>query len=182
VKTSGGTNSGYNREAHLRFSIASLPAGTVSSVKLRVFGRLNTTGQNNIPVALHAVSNTTWGETAIKWSNRPAAGTRLGQMTLPNTTARWFELDVTSYVNAQRAAGRTAVSFVLKGVTGSGPVPTFTSRSGGANAPQLVLVTQPAARPEPIVPFARGVFASAHPLGLGVDDRDLETARPNLLS
>lgn len=146
------SSSGYNRETHLRFNLSSLPAGTRNSVKLRLYGKLDNTGQTNLNVGVYAVSNTTWGETSIKYSNKPAAGSKLGQITVANTTSKWYEIDLTSYVKSQIAAGKTAVAFALKSLASSGPVPTFVSGEGGSNAPQLVVVTAPtASRSAPIV-------------------------------
>jgi endoglucanase len=152
AKVSGRAGSGYNREAHLRFSLSSLPAGTRNSVKLRLYGKLDNTGQTNLNVGVYAVSNTTWGEKSIKYSNKPAAGSKLGQITIVNTTSKWHEIDLTSYVKSQLSAGKTAVAFALKSLASSGPVPTFVSGEGGSNAPQLVVVTAPtASRNAPIV-------------------------------
>jgi len=147
TKVSGGANSGFNREAHLRFALSSLPSGNITSAKLRIYGKLDNTGQTNINVGVYAVSNTTWGESSIKFSNKPATGSKLGQITVANTTSKWYEVSLTEYLKSQRAAGKTAVAIALKSLAASGPVPTFVSGEGGANAPQLVVVTAASSRP-----------------------------------
>lgn len=158
TKVSGGANSGFNREAYLRFSLAGLPAGARNSVKLRLFGKLDLAGQINLNVGVYAVSSTSWSETGLKYSNKPAAGSKLGQVTVANTTSKWYELDLTNYVKAQLTAGKSAVAFALKSLAASGPIPTFVSGEGGTNAPQLVVVTTPtasrsaAASPAPTTP------------------------------
>jgi len=158
TKVSGGANSGFNREAYLRFSLAGLPTGARNSVKLRLYGKLDLAGQTNLNVGVYAVSSTSWSETGLKYSNKPAAGSKLGQVTVANTTSKWYELDLTNYVKAQLTAGKTAAAFALKSLAASGPIPTFVSGEGGTNAPQLVVVTTPtasrsaAASPAPTTP------------------------------
>jgi hypothetical protein len=43
-------------------------------------------------------------------------------------TARWFDVDVTKFVRAQRQAGQTVVSFALRNVTVTPPYVEFASR------------------------------------------------------
>ncbi|MDQ3439994.1 MAG: DNRLRE domain-containing protein, partial [Planctomycetota bacterium] len=89
---------------------------------------------------LYAVSNTTWSETGLTWNNKPAAGTALGGVkTITTTTGQWYEWDVTSYLQQQRLAGATGVSFALKAPNTSDPWAIFNSGESALNAPELVV-------------------------------------------
>jgi hypothetical protein len=113
---------------------------TVSAVQLRLYGQLS--GSGTLPVAVYAVPSTTWTETGTNWNNKPAAGTLLRTNNLSGTTARWYEWDVTDYVRAELAAGRSVVSFVLKSTATTSYQATFNSRqAAGANAPRLAVTT-----------------------------------------
>ncbi len=129
---------GQNRQSFLKFNIST--AGTIGTAKLRLFGKLNATGSTNVPAGVFAVSDTGWGESAITWNNKPGAGlSALATATIRDTTGRYYEWDVTDYLKAQKAAGRTVVSFVVKTTAGSTPYAAFNSREAAANRPQLVI-------------------------------------------
>ena len=54
------------------------------------------------------MTNTTWTETGITWNNKPASGTTaLATVTIVNnsTTPRWYEWDVTAYLQAGEGGG-----------------------------------------------------------------------------
>ncbi len=58
----------------------------------------------------------------------------------PNTTAqRWYEWDVTAYLQQERAAGRAVVSLVLKDEDTSSADVSFRSREASSNKPVLVI-------------------------------------------
>ena len=84
-------------------------------------------------------TNLTWGETSITWNNKPAAGSAiLASVPLVNnsTAARWYEWDLTAFVQAEKAAGHTAVTLVLKNDVAT-PNATFRSRQASSNRPEL---------------------------------------------
>ena len=132
---------GMNRESYLKFDVSNFQSA--SSVKLKLFGRLSSSQDTNLPASLYSVADTSWDEKTITWNGKPASsGSALDTETIIDTTARWYEWDVTTYVNAQRAAGNTAVSFVLKNDNSSVAVTRFNSREAGENFPRLE-VTSP---------------------------------------
>ena len=56
------------------------------------------------------------------------------------TTAAWFEFDVTAYVQAQKTAGATKVTFAITQVTSSTETQTtFNARESATNKPTLVI-------------------------------------------
>ena len=58
-----------------------------------------------------------------------------------DTLQRWYELDVTAYLQAEKAAGRNVVTLALKNLTNSTPYVQFVSRTVTplGNRPQLVI-------------------------------------------
>ncbi len=125
------SNAKDTHESYLKFNLGQ-PC-TVASVKLRLYGKLSASG--NLPVNVYGVPVTTWTETGTNWNNKPAAGALLHTVNVPGTTAAWYEWDVTDYVRAELAAGRTTVAFALKTTTSSYQV-TFNAREAtGSNAP-----------------------------------------------
>jgi len=85
------------------------------------------------------VANTSWSETGVNYNNRPASGaTAIGSLTVSGPTGRWYTIDLTSYAQAQRAAGATRIAIALKGKTDTLPYVTFSSRESTAR-PQLLI-------------------------------------------
>ncbi|HYP01449.1 MAG TPA: DNRLRE domain-containing protein, partial [Pyrinomonadaceae bacterium] len=114
---------------------------TVSSVKLRLYGKLSSSG--TLPVAVYGVSATVWTETGMNWNNKPLAGSLLRTVNVVGTTAAWYEWDVTDYVRGELGAGRSTVSFVLKSNATTSYQVVFNSReAAGTNAPRLVVTAQ----------------------------------------
>jgi hypothetical protein len=62
-------------------------------------------------------------------------------VTVP-TTAQWNEFDVTSYLQAQKNAGATAVGFELKQDGANNEAPTSLSSKEGSDTPELVVQSQ----------------------------------------
>jgi endoglucanase len=125
----------YNREAFVQFDLSTIT--TVSSAKLRLFGNLQDANIAAIQVGVFDAPGT-WTESAITWNNRPAAGAQLASFTVSGTTARWYEIDLTAFIKAQKAAARATASLVLKGLTASTTVTTFGSDET-SSGPQLLV-------------------------------------------
>jgi len=133
-------SSGSNRWSYLKFDTSVLT--TVSRVRLRLFGSLSATTSTAVTTSVYAVANTTWGEAQITWNNKPASGaTSLAGVAMANrtTTARWYEWDVTAYLQQEKAAGRHVVTLVLKNDANSSPNDSFHSREATSQRPELVL-------------------------------------------
>lgn len=131
------STTGFNRHAYLRFDIGT---AAVSSAFLRVYGKIDSTTIKNIPIDVFTVDDTGWGEGTINFTNKPAtSATALKRFTLLDSTARYYDIDVTDYVKQQRASAKTAVSFALKGGTSTSAVAIFNSDEATANRPELVI-------------------------------------------
>jgi len=137
----GSSNSNI-RWTYVKFDLSTIP--TITNARVRLFGRVSATTTTAINTAAYAVVDTSWTETGIKWSNKPATGTTaLTTVAIVNnsTTARWYEFDVTAHLQAEKAAGRNVVTLAFKNPATSTPYVTFTSRQGtAANRPQVVVV------------------------------------------
>lgn len=132
---------GSNRWTYLKFDTSAL--GSVTSAKLRLFGRLSSTTSVTVRTSAYSVATTTWSERQITWNSRPSLdGTPLSTVVIDNrtTTARWYELDVTAYLQREKAAGRHLIGLALKNDARSTPSAQFNSKEAGANSPQLDVV------------------------------------------
>jgi hypothetical protein len=132
------TDAQYLREAYMKLDISDVQAG--DTVRLRLFGYLSDTRASSVAVRLFSVSSTSWGETTLTWNNKPASGTTvLGTIAVSGTTGQWYEVDLTSHVQAQRAAGATTIAIALKNPNDTLPYSAFRSRDASSNPPQLVI-------------------------------------------
>ena len=131
------SDASYRRETYLKLDIRDVQA--TSRVTLRMYGRLSDTREPSVTVAVMPSSSISWEESGITWNTRPPAGTtEWGRITVTGTTARWYEIDLTSRVQAERAQGRTTISLVIKKSVGSLPYVTFASRNS-STPPGLVV-------------------------------------------
>jgi hypothetical protein len=121
-------NSPY-AHSYLRFSVTGLNGSPVQSAKLRLYAK----SSNSTGITVNQLANNTWGETAITFSNAPAAGSAI-KVSGAVSTGAWLELDVTSYVKA----GGT---YNLELATTSATQTSLASRESGGNAPQLIVTT-----------------------------------------
>ena len=121
--------------AYLKFNVSNV-TGTITKATFRVF----TQTSSGSGYALHTVADTTWSETGLNYTNRPAVGAVIGSAV--NITANtWTSVDVTSVV-------KTTGTYSFEMNATSANLKKYASRESGANAPQLVLETSaPASQP-----------------------------------
>ena len=137
------------RHAYVRFDLTGVNAN-VGQAKIRLWGALPVATPAAITktISVSAVANITWGETTITWANSSAVagyiGSELATVNVDTTTGQYWEWDVTQYLQAQKTAGATAVSFAVKSNTQSdnGPI-AFNSDEAASNKPQLVISSAP---------------------------------------
>ncbi|MDQ3441591.1 MAG: DNRLRE domain-containing protein, partial [Planctomycetota bacterium] len=148
VKDDADASGSFDRESYLRFNLGTAP---IAGATVRVFGNLPT-GTTAPTIGLFAVTDTAWSESAINWSNKPApSGSALATASVSGSTGQWYEFDVTGYAEQERAAGRSAISFLLKGTSGTNRA-DFNSREAAVNRPQLVIETTSAQPQLPAAP------------------------------
>ena len=130
-------NTGYRRETYLRFDFSS--AESITTAKLRINARLSDTSVASLVTQIYSVSNTAWTESGLTWNNKPTTGATLrGSFTVTGTSATWYEVDLTSFIQAEFAAGRKIVTLVLRNPELSGNGLTLIPSDETANGPQLV--------------------------------------------
>jgi hypothetical protein len=139
-------SSGFNREAYLKFDLTNVTAEQIGTAKLRLFGKLGA-GGTNVATAVYGSTNSTWTESGLTWNTKPAATTSaLATTTVTDQTGRFYEWNVTSFLKAEKAAGRNVVTLILKNPSTSNPLSLFATRNAASNTPQL-LITPPTSNP-----------------------------------
>ncbi len=96
--------SSFQKQVFLQFNVTGIPSGaTVTGATLLIAAQ--TTGSSR-PVTAKAVSNTSWSETGITWSNKPALGSTLATVS-SHTAGVDSAWNVTSHItgNANKTIG-----------------------------------------------------------------------------
>lgn len=136
------SSTGNNRETYLKFDINTVT--NIVSAKLRLYGRLSDTSGNNVPASVYAVSDILWpesGSNSITWNTKPTAGNVQSSVTITDNNPRWYEWDVTTYVQAEKNATRNTITLAVKNTASSAPYAIFSSREASSTQPQLVITT-----------------------------------------
>ncbi len=114
--------------SYLQFNVQGLKKAP-SKVTLQIFA--NSTSSTGFDV--YSVSNNSWTETGITYSNAPALpASKTGSSGAIKTSRAFYSVDVTTLVK-----GNGTVSFGL--ATTGGTAINLSSRESGANAPRLVI-------------------------------------------
>ncbi|WP_138475803.1 malectin domain-containing carbohydrate-binding protein [Dyadobacter bucti] len=133
VKT--GSGDGITRSSYLKFSLGNV--SDVTSAKLRIYGS-NLENSTGINLSAYGVDNDSWTETGINFNNAPSASATALSSVSVNNVAKYYELDVTSYVQAQ-AAGDKVVSLQIRNATSQNKNLSFNTKENAANQPQLIV-------------------------------------------
>src|SRR4051794_4371735 len=112
--------------AYLRFN---LPSSGVLRATLRLFA----THDSKKGVTVAPVSNSSWGETTITWSNAPPIASAPVVTSGGLKSGKWVALDVTSMV--------TSGGVRSLGIRSGGDSTSVASRESRGNEPQLVVET-----------------------------------------
>ncbi len=114
--------------SYLRFNVQGITGG-VSQASLRVFAN----SAQSVGYEVHAVADSSWGETAITFANAPPFAAGSAGSSGPASTGIWTTVDVTSLIT-----GNGLVSLAL--TTPNTTALSLASRESGGNAPQLIIV------------------------------------------
>jgi glucose/arabinose dehydrogenase len=129
---------GYTRWTYLKFDLN--PIGSLSGATLRLAGRLSGSTGSNFPTAVYSVSNTSWTEGGINWTNRPASSsTALASVTVTDNALRSYNWNVGDFARNEKGAGRNVIAFALKNTVASYPFTIWNSREASASRPLLLL-------------------------------------------
>ncbi len=135
-----GTFQDNTRESYLKFDIGKVDAG--DRVLIRLYARLSAAADGGVRTGIHAVSDTSWDEHTVTWKTRPVAGTLLGTLAVNGIAARWVGIEITAFVQSERAAGHQIVSIALRNAIRTTPYVVFNSSRMGARQPELVILHQ----------------------------------------
>jgi hypothetical protein len=116
--------------SYLRFNVQGL-SGTVTRVTLRVF----TNSASSTGYEVRGVTDTSWGEPTINYSNAPAVNGATGASGSFGNGV-WTTVDMTPLIT-----GNGTFSIAL--TTTNNTAFSLASRESGANAPQLIVETVP---------------------------------------
>ncbi|MGH9419099.1 MAG: DUF7594 domain-containing protein [Thermoanaerobaculia bacterium] len=130
------------RRAYLTFDISAVGDG--DSVTLRLSGRLSSSASHNVVTTVYAVPDVAWDENSVTWNSRPDLGKVLGKVVVEGQAAQWVSLDLTKFVQSERAAGRHVISVALRDVIHSSAYSIFNSREASQAAPALIIEAAPA--------------------------------------
>ncbi len=121
------------KQSYLKFDLHGI-TGTVTSVTLKIWaGSSQSTGYQ-----VFGVSNTTWGETTINWSNKPAFAASSSGSSGAVTTGTWTS--VTLPVSLVQPALGNFLSLGLS-TTSNTNLKLSSRESGVSTAPQLIIKT-----------------------------------------
>ncbi len=134
-----GSTTGATRQSYLKFDLLSLPA-TIKSATIRLYGNLSAALDGGVGIEVYAAADKAWDEKTLTWQNRPGtSGSSLASFNVSGTAAKWYEIDLTAFLQSQKAAGRSSVTLVLKGVGNTSPYAQFNSDDAASNRPELVV-------------------------------------------
>jgi len=144
-------------DTFLKFDLSSVT--NMSGAKLRIFAAMS--GSGSAGTTAYSVADTNWGETSITWNNKPARSNSLGNVTVSGTTAAWYVIDVTSFVNSEKLAGRNLISIGLHNPTNSTVFIKVNSREASTNKVQLLIsITNSAPAANITTPANNAVFVT----------------------
>jgi hypothetical protein len=114
---------------------------SVASARLQLTGRLSDAAVPGMQTNVYSVSKlkTPFNEHQVTFKNKPAGKKLRGSITVTGTTDAGYELDLTSFVQSELAAGRKTVTLVLRNVTKSVTTQTLFNSNETATPPALVL-------------------------------------------
>jgi hypothetical protein len=135
---SANLSNGTNMVSYMKFDISSATA-VLGSAKLRFRANMATLGSANQTLNISSVSDTTWTENGITWSNRPTLGTTLASYSLNTQMFEEIEVDVTNFIQAEKTAGRNVVTLAISSPNVGAKDVRLGSRESEWGMPELVI-------------------------------------------
>jgi len=125
------------RHVYLTFDTSSMPSVSSAVINLYVVDTGSTASRT---ITVYEEPTTSWLESTITWNNAPAAGTLIGTFNVSTAVGIYYNFDVTSYVQAQRAAGNNIVSFeLIQNTADVNGLVDFASREATTGQPGLTI-------------------------------------------
>jgi hypothetical protein len=134
-------NARYQREMYLKFDIRDVDPD-VKDAKLRLFGGLNNTADQNIAFGVYQAPAAKWDQSSITWANKPSYSSKaINWAIVGDNTPKWYEVDLTAFLAGERARNRTILTLVVRNLDNSSAVTVFNSSEAADNRPELVVRT-----------------------------------------
>ena len=159
---------GSNLDSYLKFDLSAVPA--FARARLRLFASLSAKG--SVTTTVYTVPVTTWTEKTITWNNKPARGAVLNTFSVTSKTPVVIDIDVTSYLLAERAQGIQVMSLALHSVANTSVTLNANSREAKTNKPLLVFTADEAPSVSIGSPLANAVFAAATTINVAANVAD----------
>jgi hypothetical protein len=130
---------GQSRWTYLKFNLSSIKS--ISSATLYLNGAA--VGSGSMPMVVNAGSSNSWSENTINWRNKPSKGSTVATFspTVNGASAKNYAASITSWLKAQKAAGKTEVTLVVSGPTASSTFGNFKSDEASSSKPFLKITT-----------------------------------------
>ncbi len=113
------STTGNNRDTYVAFDLNTVT--NVASAKLTFTAALGASA--TIPTSIYASGSETWTESGLTWNNRPARTTLLATVSVSGTAYTTYEVDLTAFIRAEKAAGKTRTTIILHDASDA---PTYT--------------------------------------------------------
>lgn len=141
VKT---TADSYSREAYFSFNLTDLsPMDEKIVFRAYFYQTVYPSNQSLVENHLVQLAGNTNAYSSLTWNTRPANMTPIVEtLVYPADTASYVSWDVTDWVKAQLAEGKTQASFRLKVTNGATGLLYFYSNEASANKPQIIAKRQ----------------------------------------
>lgn len=140
-----GTTTTVLRKSYLKFDLSTLSSSSnIVGAKVRLYASSfngGTSGVLPVLVRLSQVTDDSWNETTLNYSNAPLDGLPIDTVVVTSSNPMYYEWDVTSFVKSQ-VSGDKIVSLLIDDASaaGSNYIIGFSSKESAANIPELVLV------------------------------------------
>lgn len=143
------TKNGSNRDIYFKFDVSGLSRKVINA-KLRIYA---STAFGSVTTAVYGVASSSWiesGPQGITWNTKPLRN----QTAIPSSTttllaSSTYDIDVTSYVLTEVAAGKSIISLALHNPSNSASAyaNVYSREAGGSSQPELRLITGDDNRP-----------------------------------
>lgn len=124
----------FNRLGYVRFDANQAKMTAVKKATFRLYLRGSENG-NTVPVTVYSTADN-WSEAGISWLGRPAFNDKLAIVKV-STNLKYYEWDVTSYVNT-RLAAKKPIALGISDDSNANTLLHFNTRES-SNKPELVL-------------------------------------------
>ncbi|QNK56522.1 DNRLRE domain-containing protein [Paenibacillus sp. PAMC21692] len=123
------------RQAFMKFEMEALPE-EVGTATLNFYGAVSDGGGSEIDMVVYGLEDHSWKEAEMTWITKPNVIHFLNKVPT-NTTWKWHQVDVTTYVKDQMSKGETNASFGIVQLADVGLVAIINSKENTENRPYL---------------------------------------------